>query len=162
MFAVAFDCPPDPSGAYLLVGVVAAVLVWFVGSLVWGALAPLVGPRLARLVCVEVRVPAAVGRLGLRLRLAVRRLVAAWVAFRCRVSESYFRECCVRRAAAEVHSGLTVYEEWVAESELMSPANKAGFLAEIARYRPSARVVERSRSLAGRSRLIFRSFKYSR
>lgn len=162
MFAVAYDCPPDPSGAYLLVGVVAAVLVWFVGSLVWGALAPLVGPRLARLARVEVRLPAAVGRLGLRLRLAVRRVAASYVAFRCRVSESYFRECCVRRAAAEVHSGLTVYEEWEREVAEMPAAARLVLRAEIRRYRPSPLRVEIARSRRGRSRLIFRSFKYSR
>lgn len=46
MFAVAYDCPPDPSAVMAFAALVLAVPVWFVTALVWRFVEPFALPRL--------------------------------------------------------------------------------------------------------------------
>ena len=162
MFAVAYDCAPNGAP-------IAAAFFGFVGLVVAGFVGSALSPALCRLYRaaneVEVRVPASVGRLGFALRLAAAWAVESVRAFRCRVSESYFRECCARRAAAEVHSGLTFVEEW---GEVLDEDVRCGYIPasvrlalreDMRRYRPSVKAVERARRSAGRPRLWFKFAK---
>lgn len=143
MFAVAYDCPTDPSAVMALAAIVLAVPVWFVAALVWRFVEPFALPRLVAASAVEVRVLAFVGR----VRSAVPALVV-WAANR---SGLVFALVCRARAASARYSGLTQYEEWAAEiASIPSASARAALMNEIRRYYPSARLVHRARSLRGK------------
>lgn len=147
MFAVAYDCPPDPSAVMAFAALVLAVPVWFVAALVWRFVEPFALPRLVAAFraasAVEVRVPAFVGR----VRSAVPALVV-WAANR---SGLVFALVCRYRAASARYTGLAQYEEWAAEiASIPSASARAALMNEIRRYYPSDRLVHRARSLRGK------------
>lgn len=124
----------DFASARVVASVLAAVAAWFVAALLWRFVEPSVLPRV-RWSLRRLR------RVRPRFRLW-RRLVEA--------SPVLYRAYCRARYARERCSGLTGYEEWVAEAESLPRAARAALLREIARYRPSPRLVRRARCLSGR------------
>lgn len=151
MFAVAYDCPPDPSGAMAFAALVLAVPVWFVAALVWRLVEPFALPRLVAAFraasVVEVRVGAGL----VRVAALVRRARAALVVWAGNRSALAFALICRYRAASARYTGLAQYEEWAAEiASIPSASARAALMNEIRRYYPSDRLVHRARSLRGK------------
>lgn len=141
------ECPPDPFVGGAVVALFALVPVWLVVALLWRLVEPVALPRL-------VAAGRRVERVLLALLDAGDAVAAAARAVRRSLVERsafLFALDCRRRALGERYSGLTTYEEWVAEIESVpSAAARRVLLREVERYRPSARLVGRARSLAGK------------
>lgn len=144
MLFASFDNPCEGSGdlAAVFAAVCAALVLWPCLAALWPRLAPRLRAALARLDAVEVRLPS----VSLDpLRRLVSRVRAWWD------PEAEYRRGLARYLASlPPRSGLTVYEEVLAESESL-PSLEARRVRLMAwRYlRPSANAVAAARRNAG-------------
>lgn len=146
-----YDCPPDPTPLYVFLSA-------FAGWLAFALLSPLLRRVWARVSSIRVDMPVALVE---RCACACRSVARVWL----RVSSAICRclnPAAERRrelgrylAALPPHSGLTAYEEYLAEIDALpsGPARQC-LRHNLARMmpRPSARVVAKARARRGRSR----------
>lgn len=148
-----YDCPPDPTPLYIFLSAIG-------GWLAFALLSPLLRRVWARVSTIRVDIPVPVALVE-RCVCACRSVARVWLrvlsAVRYCLNPAAERRRKLGRYLASLppHSGLTVYEEYLAEIDaLPSCAARQCLRRNLARMmpRPSAGAIAKARARRGRSR----------